>query len=231
MNSMKKSSFVFIVLGSSLGHIPNFGVLSVQPASAQVFRCSDTTLGQDDREEVRGDDSRSESKVVVGTDCENANFYEQINERNRRDAESRKERSANFYEQIRRDAERNAELQKERDAASDKRRQRQSCEFYGIRSSQCTDPELKRQAQQEDEINRQRQLQADQIREEAEREETLRQNVKNARTRVQDDKESIVRWKDTPQFRENYEKMLPIHEAELQRTEQELKDYLAQKQK
>jgi hypothetical protein len=220
MNSMKKSSFVFILLGFSLGHIPNFGVLSVQPASAQVFRCSDTTLGQDGREEVRREDSRSESKVVVGADCRDANFYEHINEINRRNAESLKE-------QMRR----NAESRKESDAAFDKRRQRRSCEFYGIRSSECTDPELKRQAQQEDEINRQRQLQADQIRKEAEREETLRQNVKNARTRVQDDKESIVRWKDTPQFRERYEKMLPIHEAELQRTEQELKDYLAQKQK
>jgi len=206
---MKKSSFIFILLGFSLGHIPNFGVLSVQPASAQVFRCSDTTLGQDDREEVRGEDSRSESKVAVGTDCGDANFYEHLNEQMRRDAESRKER----------------------DAASDKWRQRQSCEFYGIRSSQCTDPELKRQAQQEDEINRQRQLQADQIRKEAEREETLRQNVKDARARIRHDQEEIAFWSAKPEMSASETKMLPIHEAELQRAEQELKDYLAQKQR
>ncbi len=220
MNSMKKSSFVFILLGFSLGHIPNFGVLSVQPASAQVFRCSDTTLGQDDREEVRGEDSRSESKVVVGADCGIANFYEYANESDRRNAESLKER-------MRLDA----ESRKESDAAFHKRSQRLSCEFHGIHSSKCTDPELKRQAQQEDEINRQRQLQADQIRKEAEREETLRQNVKNARTRLQNTPESIAFWSTHPEMAASKKTMLPIHEAELQRTEQELKDYLAQKQK
>ena len=206
---MKKSFFAFTLLGLSLGHILNFGAASVQPASAQVFRCSDSSLGVDNREQTRGEDSRSESKVAIGTDCNNANFNEQINEMNRR----------------------NAELKKLDMESMEDHMKRVSCEFYGIHSPNCTHEGLRRQAQQEDEIQRKRQAEDDQIRKEAGIEKTLRDNVENARSVVRHHQEQIAFWSDHPDMRQSDEKMLPISEADLQRAEKELQDYLDKKQK
>lgn len=204
---MKRPAFVGVLISLSLAPVFDFGISSLQPAVSQVIRCSDTSLGEEKREEVRGDDSRSELRVSIGQDCSDANFYEYLNEQRRRDAESSK---------------------------------RFACEAFGIDSPRCTDPELRRQAQQEQEQERQRQLESariqekrqlesDRIQQEAQRENSLRRNVAIARSEVRSIQEKIIFWSEKPDFRQMSEKKLPLAEADLQRAEKELQDYLNQR--
>lgn len=124
---MKRPVFVSVLISLSLTPIFSFGFGSLQPAVSQVIRCSDTSLGEQKREEVRGDNSRTESSISVGQDCNDANFYEYLNERNRRQDEQDQRQNESFNEM----------------------RSRFACQAFGIDSPRCTDPKLRHQAQQE----------------------------------------------------------------------------------
>jgi hypothetical protein len=174
---------------------------------SQVFRCSDTSLGENEREEVRGNDSRAESRVAVGQDCEDANWHEYLNEQDRRDAELENQRMQDWREQS----------------------ERRACQLYGINSPNCTHEGLRRQAQQEQEVERQRQQEAARIQQEAERENYFRQSVAAAQARVRQLQEDIAFWSDRPEMRQQEEQMLPLAEADLRRAEQELQNYLNQR--
>ncbi|MEP0874001.1 hypothetical protein NDA01_30310 [Trichocoleus desertorum AS-A10] len=206
---MKKSLFGFTLLALSLSHILNIGVISVQPASAQLYRCSDIALGEDEREEIRGDNSRSESRVTIGQDCDDANYHEYLNERDKI----------------------NNQWWQQREKASE----RSACAFFGIDSPRCTDEGLKRQAQQEQAQERRQQEEAARIQQaaqqEAAQEKYFRQRVENAKAEVRSIQESIIFWNDRPDNRRMYELKLPLAEADLQSAEKELQDYLNQKQK
>jgi len=204
---MKRPVFLGFLISLSWASVFGFGIGSLQPAASQVFRCSDTSLGEDDREEVRGGDSRSESRVAIGEDCEDANFTEYLNERDRRDAESENQRRQDWREQS----------------------ERSACQFYGINSPNCTHEGLRRQAQQEQEQERQRQQESAQIQQEAQRENNFRQRVAEARSKVRSLQEDISFWSERPDMRQQSDQMLPLAEADLQRAEQELQNYLNQR--
>lgn len=204
---MKHLILVVAALGFSLNHVLGFGLEPLKPALAQLFRCSDESLGEDEREEIRGEDSRAESKVAIGSDCSDANFREYSNERDKREAESQKQQRQ-FLE---------------------KRQQQLSCGFHGINSPQCIDPDLRHQAQQEQERKRQQQLESDRIQQQAKQEADLRERVETARARIRRYQEDIAFWSHRPDMAQSTLQMLPLAEADLQRTEQELQNYLSQR--
>jgi len=205
------------LISLSLPPVSMFGIGSLQPAVSQVFRCSDTSSGEDEREEIRGDDSRSESRVAVGQDCDDANFTEYLNEQDRRDAEQDAEQRQDWREQ------------------SD----RFACQAYGIDSPNCTHEGLRRQAQQEQEVERrqaqqeqeverQRQQESARIQQAAQQENYFRQRVDEAQARVRSIQGDIFFWSDHPDMMRRHEQMLPLAQGDLQRAEQELQNYLNQ---
>lgn len=204
---MKPLVVVFATLSLSISHVVGFGIGSLKPASAQLFRCDDTSLGDDEREEIRGEDSRRESRVAIGTNCRDANYHEYLNERNRREAELERQRMQDW----------------------DEKSKRTACEFYGINSPNCTHEGLRQQAREEEDRERARQIEAAQIQQEAQRENNLRQAVAAAQAEVRSIQESIIFWREYPDNQQQYKEKLPLAEANLQRAEQELQNYLTQK--
>jgi hypothetical protein len=183
-------------------------------AKSQVFRCSDIRLGEDERQEVRGNNSRAESRVAVGQSCENANWHESWNESVRRGAEQNQE----FWRRWNESSQQNQEAS-----------ERALCSFYGIDSPRCTHEGLRWQNQQEQAVERQQQQEAARIQQESERENYYRRRVQEAQYRVQYFQEQIAFWSDRPEMRQRHEQMLPLAEADLQRAQQELQSYLNQK--
>jgi hypothetical protein len=222
---MKPLIIGFFTLGLSMSHVLSFGIDSLKPASAQVFRCDDESLGEDKRQEVRGYDSRNESKVVLGSDCGNANFYEYVNEQNRRSDESFREMDKNWNERLRR--------QKESMNESMRESRIEACEFFGAHSRACTDEGFKQQAREEEEraieAARIQQEQNAKIQQEQQRENELRHAVKSARSNIRGTQEQIAFWNARPDMQEQHKQLLPLYEEDLRRAEQELNDYLSQK--
>lgn len=213
---MKPLVVVFATLSLSVSHFIGFGIDSLKSASAQVFRCDDTSLGEDEREEIREENSRRESRVAIGSNCRDANYYEYLNQRNQREAELEQQRMQDWQD----------------------RSERTACEFYGIDSPNCTHEGLRRQAREEEarakeEEGREhaRQIEAAQIQQEAQRESNLRQSVAAARDEVRKIQEDIAFWSRHPEMQQQHKEQLPLAEADLQRAEQELQNYLNQRAK
>ena len=206
VTDMKRPVFVGFLISLSLSPVLVFGIGS-EPAAAQVFRCSDASLGENEREEVRGDNSRSESRVAVGQDCEGANFHEYLNEQERRKAEAENRRRQDWKEQI----------------------EKSACQSYGIGSPNCTHEGLRRQAQQEQEMERQRQQEAARIQQAAQQENYFKQRLEDARAKVRSIQQDMAFWSDRPEMRKTSELMLPQAKADLQLAEQELQNYLNQR--
>lgn len=201
---MKYLIFVVSILGFSLNHVLGFGIEPLKPASAQVFSCSDESLGDDEREEVRGENSRRESRVTIGTDCDDANRYEYLNEQDRRRQEESKRFGCTAFGI-----------------------NSPHCTDEGLRRQAQQEQEQERQRQQqEQEQKRQRQQESARIQQKVQRENDLRRGVKEAQAEVRSIQEHIIFWNDHPDLRQQYEQKLPLAEVDLQRAEQELQNYL-----
>jgi hypothetical protein len=203
---MKQLVLVFASL-VSLSQFLGFGIGFIDSASAQVFRCDDTSLGNDEREENREENTRRESKVVLGADCSNSNFYEYLNESGKRDTELKQQQMQNWEE----------------------RSKRAACELYGINSPNCTHEGLRRQAREEEDKVLTQRKEAFRILQEVQRENNLREAVASARSEVRSLQESIAFWYEHPDKQKRYQQLLPPAEEDLRRAEQELQDYLTQK--
>lgn len=205
MISVKRKIFSFLVSLS----LPSILVMGFETHSvnSQVFRCNDTRLGEDKREELRSDNSRAGSQVVVGQDCSNANDNELLNEWSRRNAESENQRRQDSREH------------------SD----RVACQFYGVNSPNCTHEGLRRQAQQEQELKRQQQSRDIQKQQEINQENYFRQKLEIARRELRSTQESIIFWNDRPERRQEYEQKLPLAKLDVQNAERELHQYLNQR--